>query len=169
VEHPKTSGTTLAAPEADEETAAAYRFTMILPAGRDLVLTVSEERPIEERLTLLALRPESFVSYAGNQEVPANVRAALQQAIELRRRISAAETAAGELENRRQYLISEQGRIRENFQAVGGETQPGQDYLKRLTALDAEIDSLAPRLEQARAGVKTAQKTYEDYLNGLAL
>jgi hypothetical protein len=169
IEHPKTYGASLVSPEADEETAAAYRFTMTLPAGRELVITVSEERPIEERVTLFALRPEAFVRYVSNQEIPATVRAALQQAVELRRKISAEEAAASELEERRQYLISEQERIRENFQAVGGETQLGQDYLKRLTALDSEMDGLAPRLEQARAGVKAAQKAYEDYLNGLTL
>jgi hypothetical protein len=170
IEHPKTPGTTLESPEADEQTPSVYRFTMTLPAaGRELVLMVSEARPISERISLSSLRPESFLSYVTNQEIPPQVRAALQRAVDLRREVSAAEALVTDLENRRASLISDQDRIRRNLEAVGSQTQQGQEYLKGMVSLDAEISGLAPELEKARSDVKTAQKAYEDYLNALEL
>jgi hypothetical protein len=169
VEHPKTPGTTLESPEADEQTPQAYRFTMTLNPGKDLILMVSESRPISERISLLPLRTETFLSYVTNQEIPADVRAALQQAVDLRRDAAAAEASVTELESRRTRLVSDEERIRKNLEAAGNQTQQGQEYLKRLVSLDNEIDALAPELEKARSAAKAAQKVYEDYLNGLNL
>ncbi|GHV95302.1 hypothetical protein AGMMS50293_16220 [Spirochaetia bacterium] len=169
VEHPKTQGANLESPEADEETAGAYRFTMTLPASRELTVTVSEIRPLQEKITLLSLRPEAFASYVSNQEIPPQVRAALQRAADLRRAVTTAETAVADLEKRRISLVSDQERIRRNLEAAGSQTQQGQEYLKRLVSLDTEIDNLTPQLEKNRTDVKVAQKTYEDYLNALNL
>jgi hypothetical protein len=169
VEHPKTPGTALESPEADEQTPGAYRFTMTLPAGRELTLIVREARPVLERISLLAIRPEAFLSYASSQEIPPRIRSALQQAMDLRRAVSTAESAAADAEDRRTYLVSEQERIRKNLEAAGSQTQQGQEYLKRLVSLDNEIDRIRPEIEQLRSGVKTAQKAYEDYLGDLNL
>jgi hypothetical protein len=167
VEHPKTPGTTLVSPEADEVTPGAYRFTMTLQGGRELLVMVSEERPLQERISLIGLRPEAFVSYASNQEIPANVRAALRRAAELLSGVSASEIELGEIEERRNYLIEEQDRIRKNLEASGNQTQQGQEYLRRLVSLDTAIDALGPELEKAGAKLKAARKAYEDYIAGL--
>ena len=167
VEHPKTPGTTLVSPEADEVTPGAYRFTMTLQGGRELLVMVSEERPLHERISLTNLRPEAFASYASNQEIPANVRTALQRAVELLRNVSASETALDETESRRDYLEAEQDRIRKNLEASGSQTQQGQEYLRRLVSIDNDIDALGIELEKARANLKAARKTYEDYITGL--
>jgi hypothetical protein len=170
VEHQKTPGATLESPAADEQTPSLYRFTMTLPAaGGELVLMVNESRPVSERISLLSLRPESFLTYVTSQEIPPQVRAALQRAVDLRREVVSAESAVTETESRRAALVSDQDRIRKNLEAAGSQTQQGQEYLKRLVSLDDEIGALSPELEKARAGAKAAQKAYEDYLDTLNL
>lgn len=170
VEHQKTPGAALESPDADEQTPALYRFTMTLPAaGNELTLVVSESRPISERISLLSLRPESFLTYVTNQEIPPQIRSALQRAVDLRRELSNAETAVTETESRRADLVTDQDRIRKNLEAAGSQTQQGQEYLKRLVSLDNEIGALSPELEKARTNVKAARKAYEDYLNTLNL
>ncbi|MDR2478406.1 MAG: DUF4139 domain-containing protein [Treponema sp.] len=169
VEHPKTPGAALESPEADEQTPSAYRFTMTLPAGRELVIVVSEARPVSERISLLSLRSEAFLSYATNQEIPAAVRTALQRAVSLKREADEAGAAVTELENRRNSLVAEQDRIRKNLEAAGSQTQQGQEYLKRLVSLDGDIDRVTDDLEKSRTGAKAARKAHEDYLNGLSL
>ena len=169
VEHPKTRGTELKAPEADEETPSAYRFTVTLPPQRELIVTVHESQPVSERITLLSLRPEALLSYTTNQEIPARVRTALERAIELKRGADAAQTEVTEQQNRRNYLISEQDRIRKNLEAANSQTQQGQEYLKRLAALDADIDRQGTELEKARSAAKAAQDAYEKYLSELKL
>jgi hypothetical protein len=169
VEHPKTAGTALDSPEADEQTPSAYRFTMTLPVDRELILMVSESRPVLERISLISLRPDTFLSYAGNQEIPPNIRAVLQRAVELKHAADEAAQSVTDLEKRRDSFVSEQDRIRKNLEAAGSQTQQGQEYLKRLVSLDGDIDRVMADLENSRTGAKAAQKTYEEYLNSLQL
>jgi len=169
IEHNKTSQTDLISPAAAEQTESLYRFNMMLPANNTAALVVSEQRPISERITLLSQRPETILSYTTNQEIPANVRTALQQAVELKRSVDAADTAVKDIEAQRTRLIADQDRIRRNLEAAGSQTPQGQEYLRRLTDLDSEIDALSPALEKAVSDSRTAQQVYESYLNGLNL
>jgi hypothetical protein len=169
VEHPKTSGASLESPEADEQTPSSYRFIMTLSPGRELVLLVREERPLSERISLLQLGPETFLSYSGNREMPEQVRSALRQAVDLKREADAARTSLDELSGRRDHLVSDQDRIRKNLEAAGGQTQQGQEYLRRLSSLDNDLDSLNQDIDSARQRLRAAQKAYEKYLGGLIL
>jgi len=169
VEHSKISQAELISPKAAEQTSSLYRFELTLPANKETVLTVNEKRPVSERITLLQLRPESFLSYSSNQEIPANVRRALERAIELKKEVDTADSAVKNIEANRARLTSDQDRIRRNLEAAGSQTQQGQEYLRRLVSLDSEIDALSPALERANAALKTSQTNYENYLNGLNL
>jgi hypothetical protein len=170
LEHPITGGTSLTEPETFEErTGSLYRFIRTLPAGGELTLTVREEAPLSEEIVLSQLRPESFLSYAGNGEIPANVRTALTRAIELRQLVDEAVRAQQELENRLSRLVSEQDRIRRNLEAAGNQTAQGQEYLKRMVSMDAEIDIINGRISEANNSTLAARKDYDDYLAGLDL
>jgi len=167
IEHTKTTQTELVSPNASETTASAYRFITNLPSNRETTFQVSEMRPITETVTLLPLRTESLISYTSNQEIPANVRAALQRAVELKRAVDAADTEVKEIETQRERLISDQDRIRRNLEAAGNQTQQGQEYLRRLVSLDGEIDAARTRLNDANTKARTARTAYENYLNTL--
>jgi len=169
IEHPKTPGAKLESPSAEEETPDVYRFTVTLPAKGELAVNVRESRPTMERVTLLQLRPDAFLSYASSQELPANVKEVLQQAVNLRSSFNSAQTAVTEAERQRSGFVSEQDRIRKNLEAAGGTTQQGQEYLKRLISLDDSIDKIDQELQKLREDARTAQKAYEDYLGNLKL
>ncbi|MDR2134782.1 MAG: DUF4139 domain-containing protein [Treponema sp.] len=169
VEHPKTAGAVLESPEAGGQTPSSYRFTVTLSPGRELILPIREERPLSERISLLQAGPETFLSYSGNREIPEQVRSALRRALELKRGADAARTGLDELSGRRDYLVSEQDRIRKNLEAAGSQTQQGQEYLRRLTSLDSELDRLGQDIDSARQSARAAQEAYEKYLAGLIL
>jgi hypothetical protein len=170
LEHPVTAGAELAEPASFEErTGNLYRFTRTLPAGGELSLRVREESPLSERVSLSQLRLESLVSYASNQEIPPPVRAALQRGAELRRETDLRRAEQQDLESRRTRLIADQDRARKNLEAAGSQTQQGQDYLRRMTALDEEIDALSSSVEEAARAVRAAQAAYDDYLGSLEL
>ena len=168
VEHNKTAQTELVSPRASEQTASAYRFSLSLPANRETALKVSEMRPISESITLLPMQLNSLISYSSNQEIPSNVRTALQRAVELRRAVDAADANVRDIEAQKNRLIADQDRIRKNLEAAG-QTQQGQEYLRRLVSLDSEIDSLTADLERASANARTARTAYENYLSSLNL
>ncbi|MDR0586667.1 MAG: DUF4139 domain-containing protein [Treponema sp.] len=170
VEHPITGGAALIEPAAYlEKTDSLYRFVRNLPGGGEITFTVKEESPVSERIVLSQLREDSFVSYAANQEIPANVRAALSAAVELQRKAAAARQALAEIRNRKIHLAEEQDRVRQNLVAVGSGTEPGRNYLKRMTDLDREIDAVNEETAATEKLVQTAQAALDAYIAGLNL
>jgi len=170
IEHPITGGSTLIEPKSFlEKTDNLYRFVQNLPANGEVTLKVQEESPVAERIVIGQLRPESLVSYSTNQEIPANVRTALARAVELRQRNDAARQTQTELEARRNRSISEQDRVRQNLNSVGTTSDLGKEYMKRMTALDKEIDGLNGEINQAADLVRSTQKALDDYIAGLKL
>ncbi|MDR1948377.1 MAG: DUF4139 domain-containing protein [Spirochaetaceae bacterium] len=170
LEHPVTPGAALVEPASfTERTAAVYRFAQTLPADRELTVTVREESPLDEGISLSQLRLETFAAYASNQEIPPAVRAALQKAVDLKRKADETKQAENDLEARRTRLMADQDRIRRNLEAAGNQSPQGQEYLKRLVSLDAEIDALASEAETAAQNTRAAQREYENYLAALEL
>ena len=166
IEHPITAGAELAEPaSADDRTANLYRFNRNLPSRGTITFRVREETPLSESITLAQLRPEALLSFATNQEIPANVRAALNRAIELNRIAGEAARAQTQLETQLSRLVTDQDRIRRNLEAAGNQSPQGQEYLRRLVALDNEIDNLNSRIE---AAVQETQRTRREYENHLA-
>jgi len=169
VEHSKTVNTELVSPRANEQTTSIYRFNTELPSNKETVLTVSEQRPISESITLLPMPLNNLISYSSNQEIPANVRTALQRAVELKRAQDSADANVRDIDAQRNRLIADQDRIRRNLEAAGNQTQQGLEYLRRLAALDSEIDTLASNHEKASADARAARTAYENYLSNLNL
>jgi hypothetical protein len=168
IEHPVSQGTTLTEPaNYDERTPALYRFTRTLEALGELSFTVKEDMPLSEKIVLSQIRGEAFLSYASSQEIPAGVRAALNRAVELRRLADADAAARQELEDQRNRLVSDQDRIRRNLEAAGNQSSQGQEYLKRLAAMDAGIDALDARIEEAAKKSAASARAVEDYLASL--
>ena len=170
IEHPITSGTELTEPrESEDRTAALYRFTRNLAARETFKFNVKEETPISERITLASLRPDAFLSYSTNQEIPANVRSALTQAIALKKKADDSAVSQANLEGEKSRLVSEQDRIRRNLEAAGNQSPQGQEYLRRLSDLDKDIDSLNSRINEVILETRNAQKEYEDYVAGIRI
>jgi hypothetical protein len=70
---------------------------------------------------------------------------------------------------RRDFLVSEQDRIRRNLEAAGNQSPQGQEYLKRRVSLDGDLDRLNANLEAAEQKSREAQKAYGDYLGTLKI
>jgi hypothetical protein len=170
LEHPLTAAATLIEPASFyERTDSLYRFELTLKAGEERTVAVREERPLAEGIILAQLRPDAFVSYVSNQEIPEGIRRALQQGVELRQQAETARADLAALEARLTRLTAEQDRIRQNLEAAGNQTPQGQEYLRRMALLDADIDTLNGSIAGAEEKVRTAQGAFESYLAGLSL
>jgi hypothetical protein len=170
IEHPITRGAVLTSPASfDEQTASLYRFSRNLAAGAALDLTVSEETPVFETITLSQLNDAAFAAFSTNAEIPAKVRDAFAKALSLKRAADdAVKTLAG-AEARRGRLVADEERIRNNLAAVGAESAEGQEYLRRLAAQDAAIDAQNSAIDEARRLAEETEAAYEEYLNVLEL
>ena len=168
IEHPITPGTELAEPPtAEDRSAALYRFTRTVAAGATLNLTVREETPVYESITLMHLHPQAFLYFAANHEIPENVRSALNRAIELQRIAAEAVNRTDLLEAQRAWLISEQNRTRLNLEAVGIQSPQGQEFLSALVSLDNAIGDLNAQVNTAAAGAENARRALQAFLAAL--
>ncbi len=169
IEHP-IGGTTLIQPaKFDERTDMLYRFVTKLPKTGTYTFTVKEESPISERIVLNQTRSETLLAYISSGEIPANVKTVLQKAIDLKQKADEAKTVQTNIEAEKTRKISEQDRIRKNLEAVGPQSSQGQEYLKRMTAIDTELDNLEKQAVTARQNVQATQKAYDDYLVSLSI
>jgi len=170
IEHPLTSGAELVAPSAfDEKTDAVYRFLLAVPAGGQAKLEVRERSPSQERVALSGVSMDSLVYYSSSSEIPAKVREALAKAVALRKKVDDAKKLVTDLGSRRTEIANDQARIRQNLDTVGRDSTQGQQYLKRLMDSEAELDSLAAKLADARKASQDAQTAYDAYIGSLTL
>ncbi len=170
VEHPFIPGATLTRPaKAEEKTDRLYRFAVTVGAGAETKLAVHEQSPSEETVVLAKLGIESLLYYRSSGELPAKARAAFEKAIDFRNRADEAQKALTLLETQKRDKVSEQDRVRKNLEAAGNETQQGKEYLRRLSALDADIDALAAKIELARKALDEAKTAFDAYLANLTV
>jgi hypothetical protein len=170
LEHAITPGTELIEPAIfDERTGSLYRFRRDLPGNSETAVTVREESPLSEQVVLSQARDEVILGYVSNTELSQAVREKLRGAIELKRAADTAGEAVEEAQYERARLGEEQDRIRKNLEAAGSESPQGQEYLKRLSALDDSIDAANLRAGEARQEAREARLAYESYLTELTL
>jgi virulence-associated protein VapD len=169
IEHP-ISGTNLLQPsQFDERTDALYRFVSTLPRTGDYSFIVKEESPVSEVIVLGNSRIEALASYASSTEIPANVKAVLQQAITLRQQVDEARYALSNLESEKANQFAYQDRIRQNLEAVGPQSTQGQVYINQMTSIDSTLDEIEKLITSAKQYVADAQKAYEDYITAISL
>jgi hypothetical protein len=169
IEHPISTGTTLAEPaRADERSGSFYRFAQTLPAEGGLTFTVKEERPVLEQVMLARAQLDAWLNYTSSEAVPADVKAALEKAVELKRGLETGRASQAEIAARLERLNAEQGRVRSNLEAAGNQSPQGQEYLRRLASTDAEIDALYASLDEAAAAVRRAEQELDAYLASLS-
>ena len=170
VEHPITGGAELFEPgAADEKTETLYRFSLALPAAGEAKLVVKERSPRGDRVVLSDLRPEDLLVYSSSQEIPPKVREALKKAIDLKKKLTDAERNLADFQARKESLIADQSRYRDNLSEVGRDTSQGQQYLKRLMDSETAIDQTAGKIAEAQKTRAEALSAYERYLAELSL
>jgi hypothetical protein len=170
IEHPVMDGAALVAPSAyTERTDSVYRFPLSLPANGEATLDVREEKPVRTTVALLNTDISTLVFYSTSSDMPASVRAALEKAVGLRKRVDDANVSVSTLVEKKNDLVQDQERIRSNLEAAGRDTQQGKDYLKKLVQADTAIEKASDDIAAAKKTLADASAQYKSYLAGLDL
>ena len=170
IEHPVTPGADLVAPTSFEErTGSLYRFALDLPAAGSATLQVVERAPSIERVLISDLGGSTYLAYAASTELPRPIRDAMKRAADLAAALDGAKQSLADLASRRNELVANQARIRQNLEAVGKDSSQGQDYLKRLMGAESALDDNAMRSDLARKAVGDAQNALDAYVGALEL
>ncbi|ANC90650.1 hypothetical protein A6A40_01285 [Azospirillum humicireducens] len=171
IEHPRRPGWELAEPVGGkpDATAAAYRLPLAVPAGKTVTLTVTLERPRQERIVLTDLTADQIAARADAAELPAEVRQALTTLAGLRGAVAGKERRIAELERDRAERIADQERLRENLQALPADSDLHKRTLAKMAEAENRIDALARELATARGEAEAARQTLRERVKALAI
>ena len=171
VEHPVRADRALVEPvNAVEKTPDVYRFSLQAPAGGSVALTVKESKTVVETQGLVGWRGDQLTALlTGTGPLSPAAKAALQKVADLKAKVDRTVQEVTLVSQQKSDLESNQGRIRQNLEAVGRDSAQGQAYLKRLLDSESKIDQLTQQLTAARAAQAAAQKDLEDNLRNLTV
>jgi Domain of unknown function (DUF4139) len=172
LEHPRLSDFTLL-PSAEYEMIEAltdrYRLRVREPAGRTTALTVTQDRPLVESVSVTDLSDEQIGVYATSSELPPAIREALIHVASLRRSVADAEAVLSRLEAEAARITADQARIRENLKAVPAGSDLHERYLAKLTEEEDRLSALGVEIRAAQGSVAHAKEALTAYLRGLSL
>jgi len=174
IERPISSGWKLVdTPKPFETTPELYRFKGTAVANKVTVLTVKEELVTNETIMLASTSVDQLVLYSrtgtGAGEMPANVRAALAKAIQLKQSIADVEADINAHTQRVGEISAEQNRIRENMKTVSQTTEYYNRLLAKLNEQESSIESLQKERDALITKRASLRKELDDYLNGLTV
>jgi len=103
--------------------------------------------------------------------IPPKVRAALQQAAQLKAQVNEAERTRTAKQAEVQVIVQDQQRLRENMHTVQG-NQTSQYYQRLLTKLndqESKVEALQIDVERLQGEADTKRKALADYLGKLSV
>src|SRR5262249_16193504 len=157
----------LVEPTKAEKTPAQYRFTLPVPVKQTASLKVVTERPVTEQLALLNPDLNLVVEYGKNTQLSANLREALKQLVDLRRHVTDLQAQIAALENEIKAIDQEQARIRQNMAQLDRNSPLYQQYVKKLTDQETQIEKSRAAIAQARSEELAAEKAVREFVDHL--
>ena len=154
-------------PEGVETTADLHRFPLAVPAGGSADLKATQARTRSERVSLVELDGAGLDRLVLGGGLEPGVKASLEEAAKLRRAVTEAERAVGELDAERDRIAEEQKRIRENLRPLERDSQLRQRYVKLLGEQEDRLAEIVTERAEAAAEAQERRKAFEDFVMGL--
>ena len=172
VEHPISADWELVLPpKVDEKTRSVYRFLVSLPpagaSGSVRELAVVEERKVSQSIALTNLNADTIAFYLRAREVGPQLKAALEELSARRGRLVETQRARQEEERKLQQIRSEQGRIRQNMDALNRDSSLYKRYVQQLNDQEDELARILERIDGLRAQELRQQRDLDSYLQSL--
>jgi hypothetical protein len=168
IEHPFRANWKLVnTPKPNETTDKLYRFQTTVAAKKSATFTVNEEYVTTESVGILPMDFGQLELYSRTGKIPANVKAALEKAIGMKRAM--AETQQ-QIETRNKQLgdiTKEQTRIRENMKTVAQNSDYANRLLKKLNDQESRLETLQKEVEDLQTKLETQRQELESYLGSL--
>ena len=163
ISHPVDGNLTLLSPKPEEKTAERYLFAATVPASGTTSLTVAEERPLQESISITSMPAEQIVAWIGARKVTPEAKNKLVAIVAKKNEASDAALEVQRLEKKLTTGESDENRLRMNIQtlhSVAGQQDQVSNYATQLAKKENEIQDGRARLDDARK----KQATLDDEL-----
>jgi hypothetical protein len=167
IEYPIRTGYKLVDTAKPSETAKdVYRFEVKVPASGSVDFPLTDENVYDRQFSLTNFTPDQLVTYIRNRDISDNARKQLQQIADLKTRIASTDTQRRGLTDQINTLTQDETRNRENISRlsqVSGQQQVVQDYARKLTEQETQID----KMHQQQGTLDQQKTTLQTQLNDL--
>lgn len=150
-----------------ETTAHAYRFEVKLAAGAEQKFPVSEERLYENSISVRNESPDTLFTYLQGTKVTEAARRGLQQIIDKKREVAAADAALNRLQSDATDIERDQNRLRQNIASlnhVAGQEQQVAQYSRQLAASETRIVALRDQVVEQRKKKQSLDAALNDLI-----
>ncbi len=145
------------------------RFERTIDAGKTLELKVVERRTESSRYALVDYDLPNLIEQVtrGNGHASDGLIAALQEGAKLNKNIAMLRSRLDRMTAQLDSIQKDQGRIRENMQAIDKTTDLYRRYLETLTAQEDQLTALTAEIEQTRKAIEQAETERRAYFEKL--
>lgn len=143
------------------------KVSRTLDPGDSLELNVVLERPEVQRFALLDYDPQALLLEFQGVDAPPELRTALSRLQELSVALGGLERQVSEASARRDELVRDQARLRENLAAVPVESDLARRYLGALAASEDELTVIGARVTGLRAELESATAVRAEFVRSL--
>jgi hypothetical protein len=147
-------------PAPHETTESYWRFRFSLPTGKVTAFVVQQRLPVQQALGLTDLNPGQLGYWLEQCHLDARTNGVLRQVIAAQHQAAELEGVLKQLEEERGRIHTEQGRIRENLQALGdrsAEKELRERFVRTLSAQEDRLEQIAAEV-QARTVERAAAR-----------
>jgi hypothetical protein len=154
-------------PKPVEELAAVYRFETKVEAGKSAEYKVAEERDQGEQITLSNAQDDTIKFVMNLSEASPALKAKLTEALKVKHVWDESRRELQQIGADIQRIAADQDRIRKNLRETPKEAEVYQDYLKKLSAQEKEMDKLTEKQKALMAQEHEARKSFDAFLTNL--
>ncbi|MBY0528219.1 MAG: DUF4139 domain-containing protein, partial [Gemmataceae bacterium] len=170
IEHPYRPEFKLITPEQYSERARdVYRFQVAVAAGKTAKCDVVEEQDVQQTIQLSNSDDQTMRFFINEKVTSDKVKAALQQAIALKTKLSATQQDIQHKERRLNDIRQDQVRLRANLKEVPPTSEAYKRYVKKFDDQETEIEQLQDTIKRLQETEYSQRKGFETYLGGLEL
>jgi hypothetical protein len=171
IEQPRLGGWTLVEPDPAklEMTPSAYRVPVELKTGEQKTLTVALELPQQQEIRILGADDAQLGALVNAREIDPKLRDALGEVAHRRQALAAQRSALQLLEAERDEIGKDQGRLRDNLNAVPKGTPLYNRLIDKLSTEESRLDTLTASIGAANGEIDKATAALTDYVNKLTL
>lgn len=152
-----------------ERSRDVYRFEVKIPAGGTGTLEVAEERDLEQTVQLMTTNDEQIRFYLRLPSITPAVRAALEQALELRTKLAAAQRDLQGAAHQFAEIAKDQERMRANIKELPAGSAVRTRLVEKFDQQETQIEKLQADQKRLQETESKAKARYEQFLTNLTV
>jgi hypothetical protein len=158
-----------AADKVERTPGGAYRILAALDPKGNGTVTIVEEQPVEESLTLADIGDAQLGVFVRGRELDPKLRQALEQLIQRRQAVSRQQADVDRLNEERGKLTEDESRLRDNYTALKDDPAMRKTTLDKLKAAEVVIDANSAAVAKASTALDAAKADLAAYIGNLKL